>query len=190
MSREQTHDFNHYIFLKNACNIYLPLYITMVEQQTEQLWLRIHRMRSLIQSGRQLWELGKLIPASKHGLAAKLMEGSFPVVEFPWDDEEHEHSWLTVVENMHQGMRGWQVSLWQELRSIDIVVNEVAEEFDGEDPLLPTMRRLVEKTRRDLTLLHKALDQMEPLELPEPDEDSMELARKYFDNGYSLMSGL
>jgi len=30
----------------------------------------------------------------------------------------------------------------------------------------------------------------EPLELPEPDEESMELVRKYFDNGYRLMEQL
>jgi hypothetical protein len=39
-------------------------------------------------------------------------------------------------------------------------------------------------------MLHKAFDAMEPLEPPEPDEESMELARKYFDNGSRLMGGL
>jgi hypothetical protein len=48
----------------------------------------------------------------------------------------------------------------------------------------------LETTRKDLSLLHKALDQMEALELPEPDDEAMALARKHFDNGYRLMSGL
>ena len=52
------------------------------------------------------------------------------------------------------------------------------------------MRTVLEKGRRDLSLLHKAFNQMKPLELPEPDDEAMTLARKYFDNGYQLMSGL
>ena len=44
--------------------------------------------------------------------------------------------------------------------------------------------------KRDLNLLHGAFDKMEPLELPEPDDEAMTLARKHFDNGYRLMSGL
>ena len=53
------------------------------------------------------------------------------------------------------------------------------------------MRRgLLEKARRDLALLAKGLAHSEPLELPEPDEESMQLARKYFDNGFRLMSSL
>jgi hypothetical protein len=172
----------------NACNIYLPLYITMVEQHTAQLWLRVSWLMALMQSGRQLWELGKLVPASKRSAAENLMEGSFPVVELPWDTEEHEHSWLNVVDRMHAGHRLWLASLWQELRSIDVVLDDLAQEFDGEDPLRPIMRGIVEKTRRDLSLLHSAFNEEAPLELPEPDEESMELARKYFDNGYRLMS--
>ena len=65
----------------------------------------------------------------------------------------------------------------------------LAQEFDGEDPLLPIMRSALEKARRDLTLLAKGLAKPEPLELQEPDEEAMTLARKHFDNGYRLMSG-
>ena len=39
-------------------------------------------------------------------------------------------------------------------------------------------------------LLHSAFDEMELLELPEPNDDAMWLARKYFDNGYRLMTDL
>jgi hypothetical protein len=52
------------------------------------------------------------------------------------------------------------------------------------------MRSVLGTARRDLSLLHGAFDKHEPLELQEPDEESMELARRYFDNGYRLMSGL
>ena len=48
----------------------------------------------------------------------------------------------------------------------------------------------VERARRDLMLLHGAFDQHEPLELLELDDEATTLARKYFDNGYRLLSGL
>src|SRR5687768_1497267 len=65
MPRGQAKEFNHYIHLMNAYNIYLPLYITMVEQQVEQLWLRVYRLQSLLEGGRLFWELGKLIPPDR-----------------------------------------------------------------------------------------------------------------------------
>ena len=40
MPREQSSTFNHYVCLMNACNIYLPLYITMIGGHVEQLHLR------------------------------------------------------------------------------------------------------------------------------------------------------
>ena len=48
--------------------------------------------------------------------------------------------------------------------AIDIVLNEVALEFEGEDPLIPTMRGIPETTRRKLTDLHEILSAHLPLE--------------------------
>jgi hypothetical protein len=190
MPREQSSVFNHYIFLMNACNIYLPLYITMVEGHVQQLWLRLYWMEALMTFGNRLWELGKFVAPAMRGAAKEAMQGTFPVVELPWDGEEHPNSWLNVTEDMYKTLRLWLVSLWQEVRSIDAILDEVALEFDGEDPLRPIMRKVLEKARRDLTLLHGAFNKDEPLELPEPDDEAMTLARKYFDNGYRLMANL
>ena len=44
---------------------------------------------------------------------------------------------------------------WQKLRAAEQVIDEVAEEFDGEDPLLPVLRQMVEFTRAGLTDLHE-----------------------------------
>ena len=42
MPQEQAREFSRLIVLMNACNIYLPLYITVVEQKTEHLCLKRH----------------------------------------------------------------------------------------------------------------------------------------------------
>jgi hypothetical protein len=190
MPCEQKAQFSHYIHLMNACNIHLPLYITIVGQRTEQLWLRVYWMDSLLPFGKRLWDLAKFVPVSERGAAGKAMTSSLPVVELPWDSSAHPDSWLAVTEDMFQRLRVWLVSLWQELSAIDVIVDEVAQEFEGEDPLLPVMRGVMEKARRDLVLLREAFNQHESVELPEPDDGAMELARTYFDSGYRLMSGL
>ena len=58
------------------------------------------------------------------------------------------------------------------------------------DPLRPIMRSIVEKTRGKLTSLHEVLSAGEPLELKEPDEEAMELARTYFEKGKQLMASI
>lgn len=73
------------------------------------------------------------------------------------------------------------------MRSVDIVLEEVAAEFGGEDPLRPITRGILEETRHDLTNLHEVLNALDALELMEPDEEEMKLARKYFDKGVELM---
>ena len=190
MPPEQTPEFNRLIGLVNACNIYLPLYITMVEQQTEQLYLKFAWLDSIIALGQQAWLLAKLVPASKRKRAEKVLSEKWPLAELPWDPNDDPSSWLNIADQMETAARAMLVSLWQQLRSIDVVLHEVAQEFDGEDPLRPVMRGIVEETRRQLTALHAVFTAMEPLELKEPDEESLELARTYFEKGRRLMGGL
>jgi hypothetical protein len=61
---------------------------------------------------------------------------------------------------------------WREVRAVEMVLDEVAAEFDGEDPLLPPVREVLDKTRQDLRELHVLLDFVDAeAELPEPDEE-------------------
>jgi len=188
MPFDQSREFNRLIVLMNACNIHLPLYITMVEQHTEQLYLRFMWLDTLIDSGLQIWRLARLIPAAKRRQAEQAVAKSYPIAELPWNPEEHEHSWLNVTERVESRIRLELVSLWEELRAIDIVVAEVAEEFDGEDPLRPIMRGIVETTRKKLTDLHEVLSSPDSIELKEPGEEALDLVRTYFENGKRLMS--
>ena len=190
MPLEQSKEFNRLICLMNACNIYLPLYITMVEQHTEQLYVRFYWLETVRGLGLQTWKLAQLIPAGKRAKAERAVEGYFPAADLPWDPEDHPNSWVNVADDMEDGIRLWLVSLWEELRSIDKVLEEVAQDFDGEDPLRPVMRGIVEKARRKLANLHEVLAASGPLELKEPDEEALGLAWTYFENGRRLMAGL
>ena len=63
-----------------------------------------------------------------------------------------------------------------------MVLEEVAAEFNGEDPLLPPVREVLDKTREDLVgLHHPLLDFVDvEVELAEPDEERVEFLRQRF----------
>ena len=66
----------------------------------------------------------------------------------------------------------------KELRAIDLVLEEVAAEFNGEDVLGPKMRELVEATRARLVKLGKVLVKHdEGFAFEEPPEETLESLR-------------
>ena len=60
---------------------------------------------------------------------------------------------------------------WEEMRAIELVVEEVAAELGGEDPLRSTFRELLESSKADLTYLNQLLGTLDAAaELQEPCE--------------------
>jgi hypothetical protein len=190
MPREQTREFNRLISLLNACNVYLPLYITMVELRVEQLYLRLNWWHSVVSLGEQTWKLAQLVPVGKQAKAEAAARNSYLEAELPWEREARSRSWLDVSDAMEANVRAMLGIHWQDVRAIEIVLDEVAREFDGEDPLRTRMREILDGTKKKLIDLHKLLSQMEPFELQEPDEDAMDLARTYFEKGWELIGSL
>ena len=133
----QAKEFSRLIVLMNACNLHLPLFITMVEQHSEQMWLRLNSLMSLDQFASALWRLGQLVPAGKHRQAERAVSDVFPVVELPWSSEQHERSWLNVSDKMTQDIREGVAHLWDEVNAIDVVLGEVAKQFDARTRCVP-----------------------------------------------------
>jgi len=68
---------------------------------------------------------------------------------------------------------------WRELRSIELVLEEVAGEFDGEAPTRPWEREALDNGKKKLEELHLAAQAyVAPFELPGPDEEEMEQVRE------------
>jgi hypothetical protein len=68
---------------------------------------------------------------------------------------------------------------WQELRSIELVLQEVAGEFDGEAPTRPWERQALDDGKKRLEELHLAAQTyVGPFKLPGPDEEEMEQVRE------------
>ena len=68
---------------------------------------------------------------------------------------------------------------WRQLEAMRIVVEDVASEFDGEDPAVPDVRHLLDHTTERLVDLHKdAQTYVEPFELGEPGEGDIASMRE------------
>ena len=92
-----------------------------------------------------------------------------------------------MVDRLEATVHIMLVALWQDVRAVEIVLDEVALEFDGVDPLRPVMRGILNRTKNKLSDLHELLSAINSFELEEPDDDAMGLARTYFEKGLQLM---
>lgn len=67
----------------------------------------------------------------------------------------------------------------QELEALDVVLREVAERFDGEDPIKPAARELIEATRDHLETLIEDVDRyLGGLDRGEPSEEQIAFLRR------------
>jgi hypothetical protein len=78
-------------------------------------------------------------------------------------------------EALREGLPG----VWSHLRAADLVIGEIAPDFDGEDPARPELRHILD---HGLARLKEFQEQVElyvgPLELPEPDEELLAKLRR------------
>ena len=184
MPPSQVREFNRYIGLMNACNIYLSHFITVVEQWTEQVNLKFLLMLTVGRLDDLVWDIAKLVSTKKRAKVEKMVENGYLPVDLPW--AEKENSYFDLAGGLYERLREGVVHRWQELRAIEIVVEEVAQEFDGEDPLRPILRETLEKTKGEIRSLHEHLSKIEPLELLEPEEEIMAALNEFFARGKRL----
>jgi len=64
-----------------------------------------------------------------------------------------------ITDALEKGLRAAWVQRWQELRAAEIVLDEVAREFDGEDPLEPDARKMLVEVRAELEELHGEMNE-------------------------------
>jgi len=93
---------------------------------------------------------------------------------------ERQERWEEAMAALREQLREGVPWCWQEVRAVETVLEEVAQEFDGEDPLLPLVRQVLDKTREDIVgLHHPLLDFLDvEIELAEPDEERVEFLRE------------
>jgi hypothetical protein len=60
-----------------------------------------------------------------------------------------------VVSKLKKTLREGVEEQWRQLRAVELVLGEVAEQFDGEDPAMPDVRHVVDQTNEKLRALHE-----------------------------------
>jgi hypothetical protein len=71
---------------------------------------------------------------------------------------------------------------WRLARAVELVIEEVREEFEGEDPTVPFVRDILAGAKLTLTDVHDRLQSEGiALDLPEPDEEDLAVPRKIID---------
>jgi hypothetical protein len=85
---------------------------------------------------------------------------------------DRKERWDEAMAALRERLREDTPWCWQELRAVETVLEEVAREFDGEDPLLPPVRNVLDKAHQELAELPTMLTAVDvEVELPEPDEE-------------------
>ena len=84
---------------------------------------------------------------------------------------------------LRESLRGGIEDCWLILRAVELLVEEVTHRFDGEDPLLPRARALLDDVRNELTDLSEQAGRWHggPLKLREPDEETLSQVRGIVD---------
>ena len=140
-------------------------YDVLPDDQSEHVeWLKKERRRA--------WEAVSRSPTS-------------PILEFleervGYRVTDRQERWDEAMAALREKLREGVPWCWQELRAVETVLDEVAQEFDGEDPLLPPVREVLDKTREELVgLQHPLLDAVDvEADLPEPDEERVTFLRQ------------
>ncbi len=173
MPANQTCAYNQLIGLLCASEN-LTKFIAIVAQMLEELSLRWCWLASLHSAALDACALAESALASVPGQKEKraLVRALRPqMARFAlslYDDDprwtetkDDDTSFVTgdrIAQMLIEGMRvTWPVR-WRELRAAEILVDEIAQEFDGEDPLPVDARALLDHCRGDLCDLKKRIE--------------------------------
>ena len=89
-----------------------------------------------------------------------------------------------VAEVLEARLRGDLVQRWKELRAAEIVLEEMREEFGGEDAAHPKLRQSLGECKLKVQELREGMERFGlPVELEEPDQELVEQVRGLLDRG-------
>lgn len=170
----------------------LTNFIVIEVQLVEQLSLRWCWLASLHVAGLNAEDvastalaavLGKERTALRRALRPRMARFAMSLYGDPrWGqaDEVQRMSGDVIATGLIAGLREIWPQRWQELRAVEIVVDEVAQEFDGEDPLDPEVRILLDKCRADLLDLEGHIEPYTgELKQEDPDEELLVRLREH-----------
>jgi hypothetical protein len=177
-----------YIKLINACSGHFASFVAGIKAKTDEAWMLLNWLDSVLALGLQSWQLALLVPPRARAAADKALAryDRIPVC-LPWTDDS-QVGWLDLADSLRAQLAVAFTVAWLKLRSAEIVAVEAAAHFDGEDPLRPVTRETLDECRQSLLYLHPVAKVMSGCELKEPDEEWLRSVRFFVDRGKGLLT--
>jgi hypothetical protein len=183
--------FNRYIRLMNACNRELATVLMMIREHIGKTDLRYAWFMTLCLWGMETQFLGdEVLAATKDRTirrdVRRMMRRAPGYLTLPVDltlpraerDPFKKGYGDGLARAVLLGIKHGLEQHWCELRSIEIALAEVAEEFDGEDPLRADTRALLDDCLRSCRELRDEMADYVAIELLEPAEEDIEQVRR------------
>jgi hypothetical protein len=186
----QPHDYDEidtYIDLINRFSGLFASFVMTVQAETQQAWTVFRWLDSVLALGLQSWQLALLVPARARATADKALApyDRIPVC-LPWKGDG-EVGWLDLADSLRAELALTFTTAWLDLRAAEMVADEGAAHFDGEDPLRPVTRKALDECRQRLLDLHPLARIMSGCELKEPDEAWLKTVRFFVSRGKGLL---
>jgi len=175
MPPSQTAEFNRLIGLMNGCNIYLSHLITRIAGLVDLLDLRIGWLATARLAEMQLDEVSGQLPKSRRPRQP---------VEIHWREGS---TWAQLGDDLTELISKALPLRWREIRATEIVLDEVAREFDGEDPVKLLLRNELNRSRENALKLKSFLEgDGKEVAFSEPQDEEIELTRGLLERGAHL----
>jgi len=179
MPPEQRHQFNRYMAPTFVAGCHFDVLVNVITSQIDNLSFNLERIDLLDRAATMLEEDHPEDIASQPVRAWRQMSKSKGLVTVPI-------FLRAVAEELRQDAFKELSVRWRELRAVEIVAEEIAQSFDGEDPLHPDIRaRLV--TGAAVAKETNASLFPRPRRLPEPEEDFLDRTRALIDHGFAAL---
>jgi len=169
----------------NACNVQIGSLIVLIGQLIDKLELRLAWFTSLVLWGSHAEDLEDYIDrhTKPDGEGARVeflrRKSEEPWRSFHVRSDGEEPLWLRLAEALRERMKAELPCHWQHLRAVEMVLDEVAEEFGGEDVLKPVQRQEIAAAKEKALAVHVTLQEWTgAFELPEPDPEALEETRR------------
>ncbi len=175
MPPHQSPELSRLVGLVNACGLQVASLIVSIKKEVEKLELHVLHLDTLLRWDLHVAEIDQAAQFAREPVTAGADQADLDLLlEKPYKLSEERVALSTVIEGLVTELQAHVQVFWEDARAIEIVLDEVAAEFGGEDPLRARFRELLDKMKAGLTHLNGVLEVMDAAaELQEPDEDNL-----------------
>ena len=182
MPADQADEFRRLIGLENTVALQFSSLIAYLKKDVEKMALKVDLIQELCNwdySVIEIEEAADLVLQDVAPEAPGVSELRLLLAK-PYRHREGRGKLEALIEARVAELQAYVQFFWEDMRAIEIVVEEVAAELGGEDPLKPLFREMLEHSKTGLTYHNQYLEaQGAAVELQEPEEAELTKLRAW-----------